>query len=286
MENTEIDPKKCKINLDLTEEHKKRRQKSGRFKPSEGTSKTDKTMSDSMFKEPSGPKLGRRPPITRGAIVPAEQGPMDSGTLEVLLEDLGWNREVPKSVRETLQVCPDGIYEALANRMETIDGEGDRLWEMRERLLLATVYGARRLGKYMGRLPVNILIAECIRKRIQAEKPGWDLATSNFTLEGLMAYNPLERTTPPPVWVLVVLPEGMNNTMFLGPEQHIGGRYDKEAILFEPFPWELPQTQHYKIANVQSMLMEEEVRKGVEERLRGRIMCYYCFKKTIIFYYR
>ena len=58
----------------------------------------------------------------------------------------------------------------------------------------------------------------------------------------------------------------------LGPKQYIGGRYTKEAILFEPFPWELPQTQHYKIVNVQSMLMEEEVQKGVEEKLRGRIM--------------
>ena len=65
----------------------------------------------------------------------------------------------------------------------------------------------------MGRLLVNILIAECIWKRIQAEKPDWDLAMSNFALEGLMAYNPLEKCSPPPVWALVVLPEGLNNTM-------------------------------------------------------------------------
>ena len=197
MEHAETEPKKRKRDLDPSEEHKKRRRKSGGFKPSEGTSKTDKTTSDSMLEEPSGPKPGRRPPITKGAIVPAEQGPMDSGALDAPLEDLGWNREVPKNVRETLQVCPDSIYEALANRIETIDGEGDRLWEMRERLFLATVYGARRLGKYMGRPPVNILVAECIRKRIQAEKPGWDLTSSNFTLEGLTAFNPLERTAPP-----------------------------------------------------------------------------------------
>ena len=29
--------------------------------------------------------------------------------------------------------------------------------------------------------------------------------------------------------------------------------------------------QHYKIVNVQSMMMEEEVLKGVEKKLRGRI---------------
>ena len=87
-----------------------------------------------------------------------------------------------------------------------------------------------------------------------------------------MAYNSLEKNSPPPVWALIVLPEGLNNTMFLGPKQHIGGRYAKEAILFEPFLWELPQTQHYKIVNVQSTLTEEEVQKGVEEKLRGYIM--------------
>ena len=162
MDDMEMDPKKQKRDQDASEEHKKKRRKSGRFKPSEETSKTDKTTSESVLEEPNGPKPGKRPPISRGAIAPANQEPMDSGALVVPLEDPGWNRVVPKSVRETLQVCLDSIYEALANRMVTIDREGDRLWEMRERLLLATVYGARQLGKYMGRLPVTRLIAECI----------------------------------------------------------------------------------------------------------------------------
>ena len=55
--------------------------------------------------------------------------------------------------------------------MLRIDGEGDRLWEMRERLLLATVYGARWLGKYVGR-PLAIGLIECIWRWIQVEKPG------------------------------------------------------------------------------------------------------------------
>ena len=100
--------------------------------------------------------------------------------------------------------------------MLTIDEEGDRLWEMRERLLLAAVYGARRLGKYVGRPPATGLIAECIRRWIQAEKPSWDLMKSNFMLEDLVAYNPIEKNSSPPVWTLVVLPEGLDNAIFLG----------------------------------------------------------------------
>ena len=92
---------------------------------------------------------------------------------------------------------------------------------------------------------------------------------SDFILEDLMAYNLAERNSSLPVWTLVVLPEG---TIFLGVDHRIGGRYGREAILFEPFPWELPQTQYYKIVNVQSTLMREEVLKGIEQKLRGHIM--------------
>ena len=143
---------------------------------------------------------------------------------------------------------------------------------MRERLLLATVYGARWLGKYVGRPPATGLIAECIQRWIQVERAGWDLTKSNFTLEDLVAYNLVEKNSSLPVWTLVVLPEGLDNTVFLGADHRIGGRYAREAILFEPFPWELSQTQYYKIVNVQSTLTEEEVLKGVEKKLRGCIM--------------
>ena len=48
----------------------------------------------------------------------------------------------------TEEITPDGLYEAFAIRMEANKTEADELWEKRERLLLATVYGCRHLGAF------------------------------------------------------------------------------------------------------------------------------------------
>ena len=49
------------------------------------------------------------------------------------------------------EITPDGLYKAFAIRMEANETEADELWEKRERLLLATVYGCRHLGAFKRR---------------------------------------------------------------------------------------------------------------------------------------
>ena len=49
------------------------------------------------------------------------------------------------------EITPDGLYEAFAICMEANETEADELWEKRERLLLATVYGCRHLGAFKRR---------------------------------------------------------------------------------------------------------------------------------------
>ena len=51
----------------------------------------------------------------------------------------------------TEEITPDGLYEAFAICMEANKTEADELWEKRERLLLATVYGCRHLGPFKRR---------------------------------------------------------------------------------------------------------------------------------------
>ena len=56
-----------------------------------------------------------------------------------------------KTIIPITEITPDGLYEAFAIRMEANETEADKLWEKRERLLLATVYGCRHLGAFKRR---------------------------------------------------------------------------------------------------------------------------------------
>ena len=173
----------------------------------------------------------------------------------------------------TEEITPDGLYEAFAIRMEANEKEADELWEKRERLLLATVYGCRHLGAFKRRKRMlDEKIAKHIRSIIWGIKgPDWKEMPPQLTLTRVAAFKGNNRPAPPPVWALIELPEGLTNEEFLKPSNRVRTDHDGMTVILAPFPWELNVTQHYKILHIAEEVLEEDIRNEVVARLGARI---------------
>ena len=76
------------------------------------------------------------------------------------------------------------------------------------------------------------------------------------------------------VWALVTLPASSpkNLNLFAENRVRIEGQYGKAAVIMIPFPWELPNKQHFRIGWAPATTTEEDVREEAKSRLEDRIL--------------
>jgi len=69
----------------------------------------------------------------------------------------------------------NGVYSALAGRMAEDRESVNGLWNIKERLVLVTVYGAKDLRQSEGRLSPRNHILEAYKRVMRKECLDWDL---------------------------------------------------------------------------------------------------------------
>src|SRR5882724_11879693 len=85
--------------------------------------------------------------------------------------DLG----IPEDILKLAPSQADGVYLALVERMAEDGDCTDGLWNIRGRLVLVTVYGAKDLGRSEGKIPPRNHMLDVYKRMARQEFPDWDL---------------------------------------------------------------------------------------------------------------
>jgi hypothetical protein len=167
---------------------------------------------------------------------------------------------------------------------------GDRMWEMSHRLCLATVYGAKTLGHLQHRKAIMGKIQKAITELLREDLPRSAIREDDPVLMEELSVptyfsKPLPRREPKGnkkskeaertsrVWALVTLPEKTpeNTNLFKCQNFRVLGEYGREAIILVPFPWELPETQWFRIGRTPATTRNQDVVEAIERMLGPRI---------------
>ena len=171
------------------------------------------------------------------------------------------------------EITPDGLYEGFAQKMLENQKLADDLWEKRDRLLLATIYGCKYLGAFKrGKYQLDEEISKHIKAMIwEVKGVEWRKMPPQLEMQQAIPYRVGSELAPPPVWQLIMLPEEVTNEEFLKLKNCIRMNRKGMAIILAPFPWELNMTQHFKMLHIPKELREREIKKVVMERIGSRI---------------
>jgi len=176
---------------------------------------------------------------------PREVGKGSKDTLTKSKFDL----DIPEDILKSAPSQPDGVYSVLAERMAEDGDWGDGLWNIRDRLVLVTIYGARDLGRSEGKVPPRNHILDVYKRVTRNEHPDWDLWDGEHLpiLEEVAMPVPGRSGCLNKSWALMMLLEGLSSESFLCPQNCYSGRRGDHMALFQEFPWELPGIQAYQI---------------------------------------
>lgn len=213
------------------------------------------------------PKIKARPPVQLSALdwqeTSEERAPEEKKRGFRRKAEKTWQEDIPRELVTEFEMHPDGIYEHMGKLMVANKEREDRMWEISNRLCLATVYGARTLGPQPPRGAVTGTIQKAVTKFIADNCPRVELREEDPVLveelnvptyfagggqqKNVEGTGEVERTSR--VWVLVTLPESTPEEIGLFGIQaiHVLGKYAKEAVILTGFPWELPDEQWFGI---------------------------------------
>jgi len=83
--------------------------------------------------------------------------------------------EIPEDILKLAPSQPDGVYLALAERMAEDGDWADVPWNIRERLILVAIYGAKELSRSERKVAPRNHILDAYRRLTRKEHPDWDL---------------------------------------------------------------------------------------------------------------
>ena len=121
--------------------------------------------------------------------------------------DLG----IPKDILKSAPSQADGVYSTLVERMAEDRDWADGLWNIRDRLVLVIVYGAKDLGRSEGKVPPRNHILDTYKRVTRKECPDWDLQDGEHLpiLEEVAMPIPGRSGCLNKSWALMMLPEGL-----------------------------------------------------------------------------
>ena len=138
-------------------------------------------------------------------------------------------------------------------------------WGIKERLVVATIYGCKNLGPWKQRQrDLKGKIVEAITKVLGKGKEWLIVETSKHPNTGTRG-KPLQE-----VLAMVILPEGNNEPLLL-PQNRVTYVSINTAVIFLEFPWEIPARQHFLLSMVPPHLTGEQVIHHLQERLKDRL---------------
>jgi len=137
----------------------------------------------------------------------------------------------------------------------------DGLWNIKESLILVTIYGSKDLSRSVGKFAPRNHILDAYKRVMRKEHPDWDLWKAEHLpiLEEVVIPFPRRNGCLNKSWALITLPEGLSSESFLCPENCYSGRRGDHMVLFQEFTWELPGVQVYQIFGVQSTVTDEKM---------------------------
>jgi len=152
-------------------------------------------------------------------------GEAGGGSRDVLIRsrfDLG----IPEDILKLAPSQPDGVYQALAAKMAEDGDWVDGLWNIRGRLVLVSIYGARDLGRSEGKAPPRIHVLDAYKRVGKGEFPDWDSWDEEHlpVLEEIAMPMPGRSRCLNKSWALMTLPEGLSSGSFLCPENCYSSR--------------------------------------------------------------
>jgi len=244
----------------------------------------ERTLEEEEMKTPSlveeSPQIPvKRPKIQTVAIATlkgkelARGGEVFAGSRDLFTQspyDLG----IPEDVLNALPGQPHGLYLVLAGRMAEDGDWVDGLWEIRQRLVIFAVYGAKNLELSEGKVPPRQHILQAYKRVARLEYPDWDFQKGEFTpiMEEVAVPVPGRKGQTRKLWALMTLPKGMSSMTFLTPQNRYNGRRGDHMVLFQEFPWELPQTQSYQIFDVPAMVEDGKLIEVIQSRFEEKLV--------------
>src|SRR5882724_8347484 len=109
------------------------------------------------FATPKGKSQPKSREVSEGS-----KGPLSKSRF-----DLG----IPEDILRLALSQADGIYSTLAERMAEDGDWADGLWNIRGRLVLVAVYGAKDLGKSEGKTPPRNHVLDMYKRVVEGEHP-------------------------------------------------------------------------------------------------------------------
>src|SRR5882724_8920949 len=162
----------------------------------------------------------------------SKNGEVGKGSKDVLTRSK-FDLEIPEDILKTDLGQPNRVYLALEGRMAKDRDWEDGLWNIKERLILVSIYGAKDLSWLEGKIASRNHILDAYKRVMRKECPDWDLQKGEHLaiLEEVAIPMPGWNGHLNKSWTLIILPEGLLSESFLHPENNYSGKRGEHMVL-------------------------------------------------------